>query len=215
MKFFIDTANLDEIKTAVSWGIIDGATTNPTLMAKEKGQDIVKLSQEICKIVPGPVSLEGMALTEKEIVEEGKKLAKIAPNVVVKIAMGKEGICAVQKLTQLGIKTNVTLIFSANQALIAAKAGASYVSPFLGRLDDIGHDSIGLIQEILRIYANYDFTTEIISASVRHADHVKQVALAGSHIATIPFKVLKQLYNHPLTEQGIELFMKDWKASHT
>jgi len=212
MKFFIDTANLEEIKTAVSWGVIDGATTNPSLMAKEKGQDITKLSKEICKIVPGPVSLEGIAMTEKEIVEEGKKLSKIAPNVVVKVAMSKEGICAVKTLTKLGIKTNVTLVFSSNQALLAAKAGATYVSPFLGRLDDVGHDSIELIHEILQIYANYDYKTEIISASVRHADHVRKVALAGSHIATIPFKVLKQLYTHPLTDKGIELFVKDWKT---
>lgn len=212
MKFFIDTANLDEIKTAVSWGIIDGATTNPSLMAKEKGQDIVALSKEICAIVPGPVSLEGVAMTTDEIVEEGKKLAKIAKNVVVKIAMGKDGICAVKKLIEMGIKTNVTLVFSANQALIAAKAGATYVSPFLGRLDDAGQDSIQLIDDILQIYANYGFETEIISASVRHTDHVKQVALAGSHIATIPFKVLKQLYQHPLTDSGIAAFLKDWKS---
>lgn len=212
MKFFIDTANLEEIKTAVSWGIIDGATTNPSLMAKEKGQDIVALSKEICAIVPGPVSLEGVAMTTDEIVEEGKKLAKIAKNVVVKIAMGKDGICAVKKLTEMGIKTNVTLVFSANQALIAAKAGATYVSPFLGRLDDAGQDSIQLIDDILQIYANYGFETEIIAASVRHADHVKQVALAGSHIATIPFKVLKQLYQHPLTDSGIAAFLKDWKS---
>ncbi len=214
MKFFIDTANLDEIKTSVSWGIIDGATTNPSLMAKEKGQDLLKLSREICALVPGPVSLEGVTMTEKEIVEEGKKLAKIAPNVVVKIAMTVEGMRAVKKLSKLGIKTNVTLIFSASQALIAAKAGASYVSPFLGRLDDIGQDSLELIHEILQIYSNYGFKTEIIAASVRHADHVKQVALAGCHIATIPFKVLKQLYSHPLTDKGIDLFVKDWKATH-
>ncbi len=214
MKFFIDTANLDEIKTSVSWGIIDGATTNPSLMAKEKGQDLTKLSREICALVPGPVSLEGVTMTEKEIVEEGKKLAKIAPNVVVKIAMTIEGMRAVKKLSKLGIKTNVTLIFSASQALIAAKAGASYVSPFLGRLDDIGQDSLELIHEILQIYSNYGFKTEIIAASVRHADHVKQVALAGCHIATIPFKVLKQLYSHPLTDKGIDLFVKDWKATH-
>lgn len=211
MKIFIDTANFQEIKEAVSWGIIDGATTNPSLMAKEKGRSVLKLSQEICKIVPGPVSLEGIAETTNEIVIEGKKLAAIAKNVVVKIPMTVEGIKAVKKLTKLGIKTNVTLVFSANQALIAAKSGATYVSPFLGRLDDIGQTGMDLIKEIKIILDNYGFKTQIIAASIRSPEHVKQSALAGCHITTVPFKIIKQLYDHALTEKGIATFKKDWE----
>lgn len=211
MKIFIDTANLEEIKTAVSWGIIDGVTTNPTLMAKEKGQSMEKIAKNICQIVKGPVSLEGAAQTYEEIIAEGKKLASLAKNVVVKIPMTIDGLKAVQTLSKEGIKTNVTLVFSANQALLAAKVGATFVSPFLGRLDDIGQSGIKLIEEIITIYNNYKFKTEIIAASIRHPDHVKQVAMLGCHIATIPFKVLKQLYQHSLTEKGIELFLKDWQ----
>ncbi len=210
MKIFIDSANLSEIKEAVSWGIIEGATTNPTLMAKEKGQSVKKISREICQIIPGPVSLEGIKDSADEIVKEARKLAKIAGNVVVKIPMTTEGIKAVIKLNEEGIKTNVTLVFSANQALIAAKAGATYVSPFLGRLDDVGQNGILLIKEIKTIYTNYGFKTQIIAASIRTADHVKQAALVGCHIATVPFKVLKQLFQHPLTERGISLFQSDW-----
>ncbi|MDH7476069.1 MAG: fructose-6-phosphate aldolase [Microgenomates group bacterium] len=210
MKIFIDSANLAEIKEAVSWGIIEGATTNPTLMAKEKNQSLKKISQEICRIVPGPVSLEGNASQAEEIIKEAKILAKIANNVVVKIPMTIEGIKAVIKLNKEGIKTNVTLVFSANQALIAAKAKATYVSPFLGRLDDIGQSGLLLIEEIKKIYKNYQFNTKIIAASIRNPDHVKQVALIGCDIATIPFKVLKQLYQHSLTDKGIALFQADW-----
>lgn len=210
MKIFIDSANLSEIKEAVSWGIIEGATTNPTLMAKEKGQSVKKISREICQIIPGPVSLEGIKDSADEIVKEARELARIADNVVVKIPMTTEGIKAVIKLNEEGIKTNVTLVFSANQALIAAKAGATYVSPFLGRLDDVGQSGILLIKEIKTIYTNYGFKTEIIAASIRTADHVKQAALVGCHIATVPFKVLKQLFQHPLTERGISLFQSDW-----
>ena len=211
MKIFIDSANFEEIKEAVSWGIIDGATTNPSLMAKEKGQSVEKLSKQICAIVPGPVSLEGKTMTVEELVKEGKQLSKIAKNVVVKIPMSIEGIKAVQILNLEGIKTNVTLIFSANQALIAAKAGATYVSPFLGRLDDIGQTGMDLIKEIKTILINYQFKTKIIAASIRSPEHVKQSALAGCDIATIPFKILKQLFQHVLTDKGINIFLNDWK----
>ncbi len=181
-------------------------------MAKEKNQSVKKLSQEICKIVTGPVSLEGVAETTEDMVKEGKKLAKIAKNVVVKIPMTIAGIKAVKKLEKLGIKTNVTLVFSANQALIAAKAGATYVSPFLGRLDDIGQTGMDLIYEIKSILDNFQFKTQIIAASIRSAEHVKQTALAGCHIATVPFKIIKQLYGHALTEKGIAVFKKDWQT---
>ena len=212
MKIFIDSANFGEIKETVSWGIIDGATTNPSLMAREKGQSVLKLSAEICKIVPGPVSLEGISDSVNEIFQEGKKLASIAKNVVVKIPMTIEGMKAVQRLTKLGIKTNVTLVFSANQALIAAKSGATYVSPFLGRLDDIGQTGMDLIKEIKTVFDNYGFKTQIIAASIRSPEHVKQSALAGCHIATIPFKIIKQLYSHSLTDNGIATFKKDWQT---
>lgn len=212
MKIFIDSANFDEIREAVSWGIIDGATTNPSLMAKEKGQSVLKLSREICKIVPGPVSLEGIAETEKEIVEEAKKLASISKNVVVKIPMTVEGVKAVQKLSKLGIKTNVTLVFSVSQALIAAKSGATYISPFLGRLDDIGQIGIILIKEIKTVLDNYGFKTQIIAASIRNPGHVKESALLGCHIATVPFKIIKQLFSHALTDKGIATFKKDWQT---
>jgi transaldolase len=212
MKLFIDSANFEEIKEAVSWGVIDGATTNPTLMAKEKGQSFLSLSKKICQIVPGPVSLEGIKETCDEIVKEAKELASIAKNVVVKIPMTVEGIKAVKKLGKIGIKTNVTLIFSANQALLAAKAGATYVSPFLGRLDDIGQNGMDLIREIKTIFDNYKIKTQIIAASIRHPDHVKQSALVGCHIATVPFKVLKQLFSHALTDKGIAAFKKDYQT---
>lgn len=212
MKIFIDSANFEEIKEAVSWGIIDGATTNPSLMAKEKGQSVLKLSAEICKTVPGPVSLEGIAETANEIIEEAKKLSSIAKNVVVKIPMTIEGIKAVQKLSKLGIKTNVTLVFSVNQALIAAKSGATYVSPFLGRLDDVGQIGINLVKEIKTVLDNYGFKTQIIAASIRNPEHVKESALLGCHIATVPFKIIKQLYDHTLTEKGIATFKKDWQT---
>ena len=211
MKIFIDTANLEEIKTAVSWGIVDGATTNPSLMAKEKGEKMEVLAKKICSIVKGPVSLEGGALMEDDLIKEGRKLAATAKNAVVKIPMTIDGLKAVQKLSKEGIKTNVTLVFSSNQALLAAKSGATYVSPFLGRLDDIGQSGIDLIAEILTVFNNYKLRTEIIAASIRHPDHAKQVALLGCHIATIPFKVIKQMYGHVLTEKGISLFQEDWK----
>ncbi len=211
MKIFIDSANLSEIETAVSWGIIDGATTNPSLMAKEKGTKMEVLAKKICSLVKGPVSLEGGALVENDLVKEGRKLAAVAKNAVVKIPMTIDGLKAVQRLSKEGIKTNVTLVFSASQALLAAKSGATYVSPFLGRLDDIGQSGIELIEEILTVFDNYRYKTQIIAASVRHPDHVKQVILTGCHIATIPFKVIKLMYGHSLTEKGIEIFQQDWK----
>lgn len=211
MKIFIDSANFEEIKEAVSWGIIDGATTNPSLMAKEKGQSVEKLSKQICDIVPGHVSLEGKAMTSEEFVKEGRHLSKIAKNVVFKIPMSIEGIKAVKILNKEGIKTNVTLIFSVNQALLAAKSGATYVSPFLGRLDDIGEKGIDLVKEIKTVFVNYQYKTEIIAASIRSPEHVKLSALAGSDIATIPFKVIKQLFHHTLTDKGINTFQNDWK----
>lgn len=211
MKIFIDSANFEEIKEAVSWGIIDGATTNPSLMAKEKGQSVEKLSKLICDTVPGPVSLEGKGMTCGELIKEGRIFSKIAKNVVFKIPMSIEGIKAVKILNKEGIKTNVTLIFSANQAMIAAKSGANYVSPFLGRLDDIGQIGIDLIKEIKTIFSNYHYKTEIIAASIRSSEHVKQSAIVGSDIATIPFKVLKQLFYHHLTDKGINIFLEDWK----
>lgn len=211
MKIFIDSANLSEIETAVSWGIINGATTNPSLMAKEKGVKMEVLAKKICSIVKGPVSLEGGALVEEDLVKEGRKLAVVAKNAVVKIPMTIDGLKAVQRLTKEGIKTNVTLVFSASQALLAAKSGATFVSPFLGRLDDIGQNGMELIEEILTVFENYGYKTEIIAASIRHPDHVKQTALAGCDIATVPFKVIKQMYGHSLTDKGIDLFQADWK----
>lgn len=211
MKIFLDTANLSEIKTANSWGIIHGVTTNPTLMAKETGQKMEVVAKKICQLVKGPVSLEGGAQTYEELIAEGKKLATIAKNVVVKIPITPDGLQAVQTLSKKGIKTNVTLVFSAHQALLAAKAGATYVSPFLGRLDDIGQSGTELLSEIMAIFNNYNFQTEVIAASIRHPEHVKQAALLGCHIATIPFKVLQQMISHPLTDKGIVLFQKDWE----
>lgn len=211
MKIFLDTANLGEIKEAVSWGIIDGLTTNPSLMAKESGMKFEDMAKKICQLVPGPVSLEAVSLGALGMVKEARKLVKIAKNVVVKIPMTIEGVKAVKILKKEGIKTNVTLVFSANQALLAAKAGASYVSPFLGRLDDIGQNGMDLISEIVTIFENYGIETEVIAASIRHPDHAKQSALLGCHVATIPFAVLKQMYNHSLTDAGIAKFLADWK----
>ncbi|MEK7678613.1 MAG: fructose-6-phosphate aldolase [Deltaproteobacteria bacterium] len=210
MKFFIDTANVEEIKTAEEWGLLDGVTTNPSLIAKEKRpfKDIVT---EICSIVDGPVSLEAVSMDAEGIISEARALSSISANVVVKAPMTLQGLKAVKALSAEGIKTNVTLVFSAVQALMAAKAGATYVSPFVGRLDDISHDGMELVRQILDIYDNYGFSTEVIVASVRHPLHVLDGALMGAHIATIPFKVLEQLSKHPLTDIGIDRFMKDWE----
>ncbi|MDY0374925.1 MAG: fructose-6-phosphate aldolase [Desulfobacterium sp.] len=210
MKFFIDTANIDEIKDANAMGMVDGVTTNPSLIAREAGEftDIIR---EICSIVEGPVSAEVISLDYDGMVKEARELAKIAGNIVVKIPMTVDGLKAVRTLTDEGIKTNVTLIFSANQALMAAKAGATYASPFVGRIDDLAIDGMNLIEEIAEIYSNYMFDTQIIVASVRNPLHVLSSALIGADIATIPYKVLSALASHPLTDKGIESFLADWK----
>ncbi|MCU0860925.1 MAG: fructose-6-phosphate aldolase [Methanomassiliicoccales archaeon] len=210
MKIFIDTANLEQIKEVDSWGILDGVTTNPTLVAKESG-DFKTNVRRICEVVGGPVSVEAMSAKAEDIVKEAKELAKIHENIVIKIAMTEEGLKATKALAKDGIRVNMTLIFSANQALLAAKAGAAYVSPFVGRLDDVGQDGMDLIAEILDILDNYDFGTEVIVASVRHPVHVTQAARMGAHIATIPYDVLKKMFKHPLTDAGIERFQKDWE----
>jgi len=210
MKFFIDTANIDEIKKAWELGVIDGVTTNPSLVAKE-GKDPVQILKAICSIVKGPVNGEVIGITADVMIKEAKELAKIHKNIVIKIPMIEEGLKAVKKLSSMGIKTNVTLIFSANQALLAAKAGATYVSPFVGRLDDISHHGMDIVEEILDIYENYLFETEVIVASVRNPLHVLDAARIGAHIATIPYSVITQLIKHPLTEIGLEKFLKDWE----
>ncbi|TKI96334.1 fructose-6-phosphate aldolase, partial [Bacillus wiedmannii] len=202
MKFFIDTANINEIKEANALGVLAGVTTNPSLVAKE-GVDFHERIREICNVVEGPVSAEVISLEADKMIEEGKELAKIAPNVVVKVPMTTEGLKAVKAFSDLGIRTNVTLVFSAVQALLAARAGATYVSPFLGRLDDIGHNGMDLIRQIAEIFAIHGIETEIIAASVRHSVHVTEAALNGSHIATIPANVIASLVKHPLTDQGI------------
>lgn len=211
MKFFIDTANFEEIKTANEWGILSGVTTNPSLVAKENVSFHDRL-KEITALVPGSVSAEVVSEDAEGMVKEGKELAAIAPNITVKVPMTPEGMKAVHQLAQEGIRTNVTLVFSSNQALLAARAGATYVSPFLGRLDDIGHDGIHLISEIAEIFSIHQIDTEIIAASIRHPQHITQAALAGAHIATVPFKVLTQLFKHPLTDKGIEQFTRDWNS---
>ncbi|WP_027723990.1 fructose-6-phosphate aldolase [Tuberibacillus calidus] len=209
MKFFIDTANLDQIKEIHGLGLLSGVTTNPTLVAKEN-VDFHDRLREITAFVKGSVSAEVVSTTADEMVAEGRELARIAPNITVKIPMTEAGMTAVSKLSAEGIKTNVTLVFSANQALLAARAGATYVSPFVGRLDDIGHDGIALIAEIRELFDIHDLDTEIIAASIRHTAHVTQAALAGAHIATIPYTVFKQLFKHPLTDKGLANFLNDW-----
>ncbi|KGL41252.1 fructose-6-phosphate aldolase [Listeria newyorkensis] len=212
MKFFIDTANVEEIRKANRMGFIAGVTTNPSLIAKE-GRDFNQVIEEITSIVDGPISGEVVSLEAEKMIEEGRVIAKIHPNMVVKIPMTGEGLAAVAVLNKEGIKTNVTLVFSAAQALLAARAGATYVSPFLGRLDDIGSDGLILIRDIAEIFEVHDIDTEIISASVRHPIHVIECARAGADIATIPFKVYEQMLKHPLTDSGIEKFLADWEAT--
>ncbi|SHH59080.1 fructose-6-phosphate aldolase [Virgibacillus chiguensis] len=209
MKFFIDTANIDEIREANALGVLDGVTTNPSLVAKE-GVSFHDRLQEITNEVSGSVSAEVIAEDAEGMIREGKELAAIAPNITVKVPMTLEGLKAVKAFSDLNIKTNVTLIFNANQALLAARAGATYVSPFLGRLDDIGHNGMDLIETIADIFRKHSIHTEIIAASIRHPLHVIDAAQNGAHIATIPFKVLQQLVSHPLTDQGIEKFLADW-----
>jgi transaldolase len=210
MKLFIDTANIDEIKEATKLGLIDGITTNPTLIAKE-GKEFMQIVKEICQIVDGPISLEAVSTKSKDMVEEARGLAKIHSNVVVKIPMTREGLIATRQLAMEGIHVNMTLVFSPTQALLAAKTGAAYVSPFIGRLDDISHWGMDLVEQILTIYENYDFDTEIIVASIRNPLHVLEAALIGADIATVPFKVIEQLIKHPLTDIGVERFLKDWE----
>ncbi|UOR11237.1 fructose-6-phosphate aldolase [Halobacillus amylolyticus] len=209
MKFFVDTANIDEIKEANALGVLDGVTTNPSLVAKE-GVSFHDRLKEITKEVDGSVSAEVISLDVEGMLKEAKELAAIAPNITVKVPMTLDGLKAVKALSDLNIKTNVTLIFSANQALLAARAGASYVSPFLGRLDDIGHNGMELVAQIAEIFDRHAIETEIIAASVRHPVHVTDAALNGAHIATVPFKLFGQLVKHPLTDQGIEKFLNDW-----
>ncbi|MBC1230387.1 fructose-6-phosphate aldolase [Listeria booriae] len=212
MKFFIDTANVEEIRKANRMGFIAGVTTNPSLIAKE-GRDFNQVIQEITSIVDGPISGEVVSLEAEKMIEEGRKIAKIHPNMVVKIPMTGEGMAAVAVLNKEGIKTNVTLVFSAAQALLAARAGATYVSPFLGRLDDIGSDGLILIRDIAEIFKVHGIETEIISASVRHPIHVIECARAGADIATVPYKVFEQMLKHPLTDSGIEKFLADWEKA--
>ena len=210
MKFFIDTANVEEIKKAVSYGILDGVTTNPTLVSREN-RDFKELISEICEIVDGPVSAEVVSLDSEGMIKEAMELAKIADNIAVKIPMTVEGLKAVKVLSSEGIMTNVTLIFNPIQALMAAKAGATFVSPFVGRLDDIQHEGMDLVEKIVTIFDNYAFDTEVIVASIRHPLHVLEAAMIGADIATIPFAVIEKLVKHPLTDIGIERFLKDWE----
>lgn len=209
MKFFIDTANVQEIREAASMGILDGVTTNPSLLCKESGEPRTIL-KEICSIVNGPVSAEVVALDREGMVREALDLSKLHSNIVIKVPLTKEGIKAIKELREKGVHTNATLVFSSNQALLAAKAGATYVSPFIGRLDDAGHVGMDVIREIVTIYGNYGFETEVIVASVRNALHVVDAALAGAPIVTAPFKVIELMFNHPLTELGIKKFLEDW-----
>jgi len=212
MKFFVDTAEIADIKKLYETGLLDGVTTNPSLVAKS-GRNFLEVIAEICAIVPGPVSAEVASTEYDGMIAEGRKLAKIAKNVVVKLPLTVDGLRATKTFTDEGIKTNVTLCFSPNQALLAAKVGATYVSPFIGRLDDINLEGVELIENIRQIYDNYDFKTEILAASIRSANHVTQAALAGADVATIPPPVIYKLADHPLTKSGLEQFVKDWKAT--
>lgn len=210
MKFFLDTANVEEIKRVNELGLVDGVTTNPTLISKE-GRPFEEVIKEICELVDGPVSAEVVGLTYDEMVSEARDIAKWADNVVVKIPMTEDGLKAVHTLSQEGIKTNVTLIFTVSQGLMAAKAGATYVSPFLGRLDDIGTDGLALVAELKQVFQLYNYPTEIIAASIRHLPHLEGTALTGADIATIPGSIFPKLWSHPLTDKGIDAFLEDWK----
>jgi transaldolase len=212
MKFFIDTANINEIKEANAMGMVDGVTTNPSLIAKE-GRDFEEIIKEICGIVDGPISAEVVSTDTEGMVEEARKLSKIHDNIVIKVPMLVDGLKATRKLTEEGIKTNVTLVFSPLQALMAAKAGATYVSPFIGRLDDISQEGLLLVEQIVEIYSNYAFDTEVIVASIRNPLHVLESALMGADIATIPFNVLSKLAAHPLTDKGLKAFLDDWNKA--
>lgn len=214
MKFFIDTANINEIKEAAALGILDGVTTNPSLVSKE-GKDFRKLLDEILAIVDGPVSAEVISTDYDGILKEAHELSKIHKNIVIKVPLIKEGLKAVRTLTSENIKTNVTLCFSPSQALLAAKAGATYISPFVGRLDDISFNGMDLIAQIVEIYNNYDYQTQILVASIRHPLHLVEAALLGAHVSTMPFSVIDRLFNHPLTDSGLEKFLGDWKKTQS
>jgi transaldolase len=210
MKIFLDTADIDEIRTVARWGVLDGVTTNPTLYAKVGGASYDAILQEICKITPGPVSAEVVAEDVEGMLTEGRHFAKLAPNIVVKVPMSEDGLEAMSRFADEGIKTNCTLIFTANQGLLAAKAGASLLSPFVGRLDDINQDGMIVIRELAEIVAIHELDTEVLAASMRNPLHMTQAALAGAHVATVPFKVLQQMVHHPLTDKGIVQFRSDW-----
>ncbi len=210
MKFFLDTANLEEIRAAHRWGILDGVTTNPTLVARE-GMDYRTVVREIAAVTSGPISVETTSDRADEMITQGKEYATWAPNVVVKVPATSDGITAGAALTREGIRINVTLTFSVNQALLAAKVGAIFVSPFVGRLDDVGHDGMQVVRDAVQIFKTYSFTTQVLASSLRHPLHVTQAALAGAHIATMPFKVAEQLFKHPLTDLGQERFLSDWR----
>jgi transaldolase len=211
MKIFLDTADIEEIRVAARWGVLDGVTTNPTLYAKVGGASYDAILQEICKLTPGPVSAEVVAEEVDGMLEEGRHFAKLAPNIVVKVPMSEEGLEAISRFAEEGIKTNCTLVFSSNQGLLAAKAGASLISPFVGRLDDINQDGMIVVRELVEMFAVHGIESEVLAASIRHPQHVTQAALAGADIATLPFKVLQQMVRHPLTDKGIVQFRKDWE----
>jgi transaldolase len=213
MKFFIDTANLNEIREAQAQGMLDGVTTNPSLVAKEGGVDFKQHIAAICEITQGPVSAEVTSLELEGMLREGREYARIAPNVVVKCPLTSDGLKATRVLSDEGTRVNVTLCFSAAQAILAAKAGAAYISPFVGRLDDIGQDGLKLLAEIIEIYDNYEWGTEVLAASIRHPIHVIEAARMGADVATMPFKIMQQLIKHPLTDKGLEQFLADWKKS--
>jgi len=211
MKIFLDTADIEEIRVAARWGVLDGVTTNPTLYARVGGASYDAILQEICKLTPGPVSAEVVAEEVDGMLEEGRHFAKLAPNIVVKVPMSEEGLEAISRFAEEGIKTNCTLVFSSNQGLLAAKAGASLISPFVGRLDDINQDGMIVVRELVEMFAIHGIESEVLAASIRHPQHVTQAALAGADIATLPFKVLQQMVRHPLTDKGIVQFRKDWE----
>jgi len=211
MEIYLDTANVDEIREAVEWGVITGVTTNPTLIAKESGRDFHEIIKEICGLVQGPVSAEAVSLDVEGILREARELAALDPHIVIKIPVTENGLAAVKVLSREGIRTNVTLVFSPLQALLAARAGATYVSPFIGRIDDTGQDGSDVLADIMDIFKNYQFKTKVIAASIRHPRHVLEAARLGVDIATVPFKVLKTMFKHPLTDRGIERFLADWE----
>lgn len=211
MKLFLDTANLAEIEEAAGWGVLAGITTNPTLVSREKG-DFHQILKDISLLIDGPISAEVTGMTAADMVKEGKFLAGIAPQIVIKVPITEEGLKAAKELRREGIKSNITLVFSLNQALLAARVGGAFVSPFIGRLDDQGHDGMVLVKEIAQVFRYYALPTEIIAASIRHPLHVVEAAKAGAHIATVPFKILRQMVKHPLTDLGIQAFLKDWES---